>query len=212
MVPLPKKLGVKPLGKSRSQVVRRFLSFERALHAKGQFPEYEAVIEEYFDMGHAEPVPEADLEKSPQFVYYLPMHAVTKESSTTTKIRAVFDASAKSSTGVSLNETLLVGPTVYSSLVDVLLRFRLHRIALVADVSRMYRAVALAESDRDLHRFVWRTSPTLPSEIIATRLTLGSQPPPLSPICTLNRMHLTLPWRIRWLRRLSKTRSMLTTG
>ena len=42
---------------------------------------------------------------------------------------------------------------------DVLLRFRFHRVALIADVSRMYRAVALTEADKDLHRFVWRSSP-----------------------------------------------------
>ena len=58
-----------------------------------------------------------------------------KNLSTTTKIRAVFDTSAKSSSGVSLNDTLLVGPTVHPSLVDVLLRFR---IALITDVSNMY--------------------------------------------------------------------------
>ena len=63
----------------------------------------------------------------------------------------MFDASAKSMTGVSLNDTLLVCPTVHSCLVDVLLQFRLHRIALTTDVSRMYRAVELIESDRDYH-------------------------------------------------------------
>ena len=78
------------------------------------------------------------------------------------KVRAVFDASAKSSNGVSLNDTLLVGPTVRPPLIDVLLRFRLHRVALVTDVSRMYRAVLLTESDKDLHRFVWRRSPKDP--------------------------------------------------
>ena len=69
------------------------------------------------------------------------------------------DASAKTLTGISLNETLLVGPTVHSTLIDVLLRFRLHRVALTADVSRMYRAIALTDTDKDLHRFVWRDSP-----------------------------------------------------
>ena len=78
---------------------------------------------------------------------YLPMHAVRKVSSTTTKIRVVFDACSKSSMGVSLNDTLLVGPTVHSTLVDVLLRFRLHHVALTTDVSQMYCAVVLAESD-----------------------------------------------------------------
>ena len=90
------------------------------------------------------------------------MHAVKKKSSTTTKIRVVFDASAKSSTGVSLNDILLVGPTIHPPLLDVLLRFRLHRVALVADVSRMYRAIELTKSDRDLHRFVWRKNPKDP--------------------------------------------------
>ena len=87
-------------------------------------------------MEHAELVPVADLQKPPEEVFYLPMHAVRKEHSTTTKIRAVFDASAKSSTSVSLNDTLLVGPTVHSPLIDVLLRFRLHRVALTTDSVR----------------------------------------------------------------------------
>ena len=116
-------------------------------------------MDEYFDFGHAEPIPISDTEKPPHEVFYLPMHAVYKDSSSTTKIRVVFDASAKSDSGISLNDTLFVGPTVHSTLLDVLLRFRLHRIALVADVSKMYRAIELAEPDRDLHRFVWRTNP-----------------------------------------------------
>ena len=106
-------------------------------------------------MKHAESVPEADLTKPPEDVFYLLMHVVRKESSTTTKIRAVFDASVKSTTGVSLNDILLVGPTVHPSLIDVLLRFRFHRIGLIADVSRLYRDIELVQSDKDLHRFVW---------------------------------------------------------
>ena len=90
------------------------------------------------------------------------MHAVKKESSKTTKIRAVFDASAKSSTGVSLNDTLLVGPTIHPPLLDALLCFCLHHMALVADVSRMYCAIELTKLDRDLHQFVWRRNPKDP--------------------------------------------------
>ncbi len=174
VVPLPKNPQAKPLGESISQAVRRFLSLERSLHSKDQFPEFAAVMEEYLEMQHAELVPVADLQKSPQEVFYLPMHAVRKEHSTTTKLRAVFDAPAKSSTGVSLNDTLLVGPTVHPSLIDVLLRFRLHRVALTTDVSKMYRAVELVPPDRDLHRFVWRRSPDEPLlDYRMTRVTFG---------------------------------------
>lgn len=63
---------------------------------------------------------------------------------------------------MSLNDTLLVGPTVHPKLIDVLLRFRFHRFALIMDVSQMYRAVELAQCDRDLHRFVWRSNPSKP--------------------------------------------------
>ena len=136
IVPLPRNPAAGPLGESRSQAVRRFLSFERNLHARGQFQEVESVMREYFDCGHAEEVPLTDLNKPCEEVFYLPIHCVRKESSTTSKVRAVFDASAKTSTGTSLNDTLFVGPTVHSSLVDVLLRFHLHRVALTADVSR----------------------------------------------------------------------------
>ena len=38
--------------------------------------------------------------------------------------------------------------------IDVLLRFRLHRVALIADVRQMYRADALAPLDKYLHRLV----------------------------------------------------------
>ena len=131
-------------------------------------------MNECFEKGHAKLVPLDDLEKSLQDVFYLPMHAVKKKSSTTIKIRAVFDASAKSSTGVSLNDTLLVGPTIHPPLLDVLLHFSLHHVALLADVSRMYRAIELTKPDRDLHRFVWRRNLKDPLlDYSMTRVTFG---------------------------------------
>ena len=174
VVPLPKRTDSRPIGESRSQAVRRFLSLERSLNCRGKFRDFESVMQEYLDLGHAEVVPSEDMDKPPAEVFYLPMHAVYKSSSTTTKIRAVLDASVKSSSGVSLNETLLVGPTIHPPLIDVLMRFRLHRIALTTDVSKMYRAVELDMSDRDFHCFVWRSKPedTL-KDYRMTRVTFG---------------------------------------
>ena len=171
VVPLPKNPQSKPLGELRSSAVRRFLSLERSLHSKNEFA---TVTNEYIDLEHAELVPETDLNKPMSETFYLPMHAVCKEESTTTKFRVVFDASAKSSTGISLNDSLLVGPTVHPPLLDVLLLFRKHRVALTTDVSKMYRAIELVPADRDLHRFVWRNDPKEPlCNYRMTRVTFG---------------------------------------
>ena len=95
------------------------------MYAKNLFGEFEATVEQYFKMGHAKLVPTVDLEQPAREVFYLPMHIVRKESSSTTKVRAVFDASDSSLTGVSLDDLPMVEPTVHSSLVNVMLRFRL---------------------------------------------------------------------------------------
>ena len=88
---------------------------ERSLTKKNQFTQLDEVVREYFELGYAELVPSEDLYKTQSNVFCLPVHAVSKTMSTTTKLRAVFDASAKSSTGVSLNDCLLVGPSNKSS-------------------------------------------------------------------------------------------------
>jgi hypothetical protein len=63
--------------------------------------------------------------------YYLPHHAVLKESSTSTKLRVVFDASEKTDTNISLNEVLLKGPCIQEELVYTMARFRKIGILLV---------------------------------------------------------------------------------
>ena len=180
-VPLPRNPSAKSIGESRSQSVRRFLSLEHSLMENGRFKELDEVIQEYFSLGHAEPVPSADLEKPVEETFYMPVHAVYKDSSTTTKVRAVFDASAKSATGVSLNDTLLVGPTIHPPLVNVLLLFRSYPVALTADISKMYRAIELTEIDRDLHRFVWRSESSAPlCDYRMTRATFGVSASPFA--------------------------------
>ena len=106
--------------------------------------------------GHAEQIPIVDLQKQPQDVFYLPMHAVHKETSMTTKIRVVFDASTKSSSGASLNKTRMVRLTMHSTLVDISLRFWLYRVTVTADISKMYCAIKLFPAGKDYHQFVWR--------------------------------------------------------
>ena len=157
IVRLPFKSDVAPLGESWPQAFKGFLSLERRLHSLKLYDKYSSVINENLSSGHAERIPVDELDKPPSDTFYLPHHAVHKES-TTTPLRVVFDGSIKSSSGVSLNDRLHVGPTVHPPLNDVLIRFRKHPYVLITDISKMYRAVGLDPNDRDFHRFLWRNS------------------------------------------------------
>ena len=142
------------------------------------------MIQTYLDLNHAEPVPPEETSSSE--IYYLPMHAVMKDSSTTTKLRVVFDGSATTSSGSSLNQSLLVGPTLQPTLSNILLRFRCYPIALNADITKMYREVLLHPDDRNLHRFVWRASPTDPlQDFRMCRVTFGVSASPYLAVRTL---------------------------
>lgn len=66
--------------------------------------------------------------------YYIPHHAVFKDTSITTKVRVVFDASCKTSSGLSLNDCLMVGPNLQQDLLSILLRFRTFKYVITADI------------------------------------------------------------------------------
>ena len=85
----------------------------------------------------------------------------------------MFDASAVTSSGASLNDTLLTGPNLYPPLTDVLIKFRLHPIGLSADISKMFREIALNPEDRDLHRFLMRDAQGNIRDCRMERLTFG---------------------------------------
>ncbi|WKY06766.1 hypothetical protein Q1695_006726 [Nippostrongylus brasiliensis] len=70
-------------------------------------------------------------------VYYIPHQAVVKESSSTTKLRVVFDATSKARGACSVNDCLHQGPALLPELVGILLRARLHRFLLIADVDKV---------------------------------------------------------------------------
>ena len=124
-------------------------------------------------MDHAELVPIDELQRPTGTVYYFPMHGVMKDSSTTTKLRVGFDASAKTNTGFALNDLLIPGPSLYPSLSTVLNRFRCYRIGLSADISKMFCEVVLNREERDLHCFFMRSESGDLEEWRMKRLTFG---------------------------------------
>ena len=183
-VTLPRIPDHEPLGESRPQAVQRFFSTERTSMARKDLPKVQEQLQGYLDAGHAEKVPHHEL-LLPHF--YLLFHCVYKQSSTSTKLRVVFDGSAPTSTGVSLNQTLQVVPTIQPTLVSTILKFRSRRIATTADISKMYRELELSPGDRDLHRFIWRPAPEEPiQDYRMTRVTFGVSASPYLAIRTLH--------------------------
>ena len=71
-------------------------------------------------------------------------------------MRVVFDGSAKTTSGVSLNDRLMVGPKIRKDIFSILIHFRMYPVALSADIAKMYRQVQLDTEDKDYHRLLWK--------------------------------------------------------
>ncbi|XP_044573281.1 uncharacterized protein LOC123257601 [Drosophila ananassae] len=139
-VRLPIKHSVDLLGESYAQALRRFHSLERKLDRHPNLrTQYSSFIKEYLDLGHMSLVPQ---ELRGKCQYFLPHHCVLKEESSTTKLRVVFDGSAATASGYSLNDVLMSGPVIQPKLFHTLLRFRSHLVALTGDICKMYRCLS----------------------------------------------------------------------
>ena len=83
--------------------------------------EYHATIQDQLKKGIVEMVPDSNAKVEGE-VHYLPHHAVIRRDKETTKLRVVYDASARSG-GPSLNNCLYTGPKFNQNVFDILLRF-----------------------------------------------------------------------------------------
>nr|XP_029729633.1 uncharacterized protein LOC109398938 [Aedes albopictus] len=143
------------IGDSYPTALRRLEGLERKLDKNEPLKErYQAFMAEFINLGHMRAIPPE--EKLPPATCFLPHHPVVKESSSTTKVRGVFDASAKTSSGYSLNDALMVGPVLQDELYLIVLRFRRYRIVLLADIEKMYRMVRMHPDDQPLQCVLFR--------------------------------------------------------
>ena len=114
-------------------------------------------------------------------IHYLPHHAVIRQDKETTKVRLVYDASARSN-GPSLNDCLHTGPKFNQKILEILLRFQSYPIALVADIEKAFLMISVTPKDRDVSRFLWIDDPSSSEPRIVTlrftRVVFGVSPSP----------------------------------
>lgn len=151
MVKLPfKNDPTKSLGESLHIAKRRYQYLQKRFDSKPEFRgKYDKCIEEYLELGHMELTDEDSKPRN-----YLPHHPVVKESSSTTKIRPVFDASCKTDNGNSLNSDLLIGPTIQPDLFSLLINWRKNRYASTGDIEKMYRQIWVFPEDSEYQRIL----------------------------------------------------------
>ncbi|KAL4103845.1 hypothetical protein QTP88_019180 [Uroleucon formosanum] len=154
------------LGNSYHSAFRRFLSAEKRLALNTKLgKDYQQFIDEYLYLGHMELLCSAGEGSVNEPGYFLPHHAVINENSSTTRLRVVFDGSSKTDTGISLNNVLLKGPTIQDDLVNILARFRTHKYAISADISKMYRQIWVTPEHRKYQKIFWRKNKEQPMQI-----------------------------------------------
>jgi hypothetical protein len=188
---LPKSEKFPPSKTNYRQCKSRLLQIERRYNSRSREntrQNYQDAISKYVADGIAEEVTHSD--DSDDVLRYLPHHAVIKEDRSTTKTRIVFDASAQDEDGVSLNDCLMPGPALQSDIVELLLRFRSNRVAMIADIKKMFLQVMLNREDQDLHRYLWRDFDvnTAIKEFRMLRLTFGINASPFIAIAVIRKL------------------------
>ncbi|XP_011699434.1 PREDICTED: uncharacterized protein LOC105456816 [Wasmannia auropunctata] len=146
------------LGNSYNMAWKRMHALEGRFERQPEIKQdYVNFMEQYKLLGHMsliqdiEPINAGD-------IYYLPHHPVIKSNALTSKLRVVFDASARSELGTSLNHKLLIGAVLQDTLFELLLKFRLHQYVITGDLEMMYRQILVRDQDKDLQRILWRSN------------------------------------------------------
>ena len=156
----------------------------KMLHQPELLQEYDEIIQEQIQDGIVERVPDEDIENTDkETVHYLPHHGIVRRDRETTKLRIVYDGSAKPPDREhSLNDCLETGPNFIPQLFDILVKFRWHRIGLTADIEKAFLMVAINDKNKNMVRFLWlKELNNANSELVQlrfTRLVFGLRPSP----------------------------------
>ena len=134
--------------------LKRLASLVQRLKRNGKLEDYDAIIQQQLEEGVVKEAEEPAQVKE----FYIPHKAVIRESSEATKMRIVYDASARAHDAApSLNECLESGPPLQNQLWKVLVRGRFNAVAIAGDIQKALLQVRIRAEDRDALRFHWIT-------------------------------------------------------
>ena len=116
--------------------------------------EYDSIFKAKLEAGIIELVPKE--EEDFEGAHFLPHHGVLREDRETTKLRIVFDGSARADKNhYSLNDCLEKGPNLTPHVFEVLGKFRSYPVGLTADIEKAFHQISVNPADRDQLRFLW---------------------------------------------------------
>jgi hypothetical protein len=145
-----------PLPSNRSGSLTRMKSQINKLRPDGNLEAYDTlIIQEQLDEGVVEKAPDQVVGRE----CYVPHRAVINDEAESTKMRIVYDCSAKADrNSTSLNDCLDPGPPLQNKLCNVLVRGRFHPVCLTGDLRKTFLQVRIRDGDRDALRFHWLKS------------------------------------------------------
>ncbi|GBM44036.1 hypothetical protein AVEN_124292-1 [Araneus ventricosus] len=142
-----------PLPDGRKIAERRLNSCIKALERAEKLVDYDDVFQDWQKEGFIEEVD--PMQEIKQGQHFLPHHPVFKENSTT-KVRPVFDGSAKERNTPSINDCLEKGPNLVELIPSLMNRFRVGKYGVIADIKKAFLQIGLQERDRPYLRFLWK--------------------------------------------------------
>ena len=175
---LPWKNDIKKLPSNKELAFARLKSTTRKLEKMEKLEEYDKIMQEQISDGILEEVPQ---QQTGEIIHYIPHQAVIRKGAESTKMRIVYDCSArKDAESPSLNDCLEVGPPLQPLIFDILLRNRMNKYCILADIQKAFLQIRLDEKDRDAQRLVWYNNLQERKivELRFTRVIFGAGPSP----------------------------------
>ena len=152
--PALESLGNHPLlPNNHIESLKHLKNLVRKLEMQGELERHNDIIQTQLSQGI---VQRADEVVKDRREFYIPHKAVLHENAESTKIRIVYDASARANASApSLNECLEIGPPLQNQLWNVLIRNRFYPVAIAGDLKQAFLQIRVRREDRDALHFHW---------------------------------------------------------